>query len=469
MPTSAKPVKNFNFYFYTFVLIGFAILLALIVLNLFAGPRLRNVKFDTQSAVKYPNEKLILYSNLQLSKVNKKQVSIFPEVKFDLASNGNTIVLRLKERLRYAGEYTVRVSNVSTSSHSNKTANFEYSFTTPQPQIYYLKRNKVSDNNIKQQDEILESDLTSKNDRVIYRANKIEKFVKIQNKLAISSIKEDSTSELVLFDLSTAKTEILPLPATGNLARLKASSNEKLLGYSFTSNDQGYPKKYQDVLFSIDLSFGKSSVALDGIDNRPVQVTDWAFAPDGNTVLAQMYDAGLLLIDTTGRNDPVPLGRFSTFTNFSSNGSLLAVHGDAGAETLNLITKERKSTTKGFFTDPNTFIFDIKLLQNSDGYLAHIGKYDANIGQNFQYIYLVNSDAKLREIFKMDTHPEMIRIIGFDITPNDQFATIESTNNKEYIMDNYPTLSKNIDTYTVVLDLMTGKIIKKFNGFNLVW
>jgi hypothetical protein len=465
-------VADFKRHFYLVVVVLAGLCLLLLVLNLLQGPRLRRGEVDRSLATRQPNQRLILYANQPIASINASQITVEPKVDFTASANGEAPVIQFRQRLLYGTTYRVTVHNVVNAYRTHKKTDFAYSFRTAEPTFYYVHRNYGLDPNNsltgKQPDEIKQASLGDEGEAVLFSAPQIQDYVVLGNNLVVATINEDKTNSLYLVNTKTKKSEALTLPAAGTLTDLHASPNQRLVGFSFTSNESDYTKrKFDNVLFNIDLAAGRLVYPVKGFNGQNLQVMNWEFAPDGMTILAQLYDTSLLLVDTGGKNAPLPLGQFSSFDNFSYNGAKIAVEDMTDISILDILKHEKTSITNQSIGGREPFTAKVRLLANGEGHMKQVEILSSDSKVFTEYV-IVDRQGSQKTIYQADAYKTNINSMA--TSPNDQYAMIEVTSIKEdSTSDLYQSNTKSRNAHTLIIDMNSGKTVQDVNGFGISW
>jgi hypothetical protein len=442
-------------------LIGVVVLL--MALNFMQRPHIRRAEIDALAATKQSNQRLTLYANQPLGNISKQQVSIEPQASFEVSNSNQAVIVQFNERLRYSSTYRVSIKNVTNTYRRGATTSLNYSFKTTEPTLFYLHHANGSLGALVESespDEIVQTTLDGKEKATVFSSKRILDYVRSGNNLVVAAANDDKTHSLYRVDLQTKKTSKLPLPASGTVDKLEASPNQRLVGFSFTSNEKTGSRRYENTLFNIDLASGEGIVyQLTGFVGKPLQVMDWRFAPDGTTVLAQLTDSSVLLVDTTGKHMPVPLGQFGTIENFSFDGSKVALRARNTTIILDLIN--HTSTTMPNEKDA-TYLMNIRLLANSEGYIKQTSRFEQ--ATKYQQRIALTKGSSEQELYEQTGFETTIP--SFETSPNDQYAAIHLNTMKATANS---TADQTPHEHTLILDTDEGKTIADIDGVNIIW
>lgn len=443
--------------------LGITIILSILIISLAAalvisGPRIRKADYDVRQLTEYSNQTIILRANQPLNNVEPSQISIEPAADFSVNTTGDNVIIQLKERLKYQTHYTVTARNLSNSK--NQQSNYTTAFTTPDLEYYYLKRGEQQDEE-KQVDTIIDS----KTSKSVYEADYIFDFDVVGPNLAIIT-GENRNNELLLLNAKSSKKTLIKLPASGTVDNLRASPNNKLLGFTLRSNETGTNKAYDDTLFMYDLE-AQILTQPKGVSDKPISSGGWEFAPDSTSIIVQTYDAGTLIVDTLSKNKPIPLGSYTTLRNFSGDGKKLSATATDGSVIIDLPNNSKAPVETTSIRGIIPYVTTAHLLQNSDDIVRSLYLYQADT-QFSHTIIDIGSGSSFKELIDLDE--QKTSLLDYTVTPNDQFLAYEAhpiANKQAY--DDYNTGSRPLRSYTKIIDTSSGKEIADLNGINIVW
>ncbi|HUS25768.1 MAG TPA: hypothetical protein VMY99_00275 [Nevskiaceae bacterium] len=459
--------SSFNRSFYALAGVLAVLCLALLMLTTVQGPRLRHAQLDRSKVTAQPNQRLILYASQQLAGESAKRVSIVPKAGFTATVSGNAIVVQFSERLRYNTRYTVKAPGVKVVPQQRQ-ATLTYTFKTADPTLYYIHRNYPADTNntSKKPDEIVRTTLGTTKRQTIFTAPKIQDYVLLGDSIVVATINDDNTTSLQLVDVRTKKVQHLSLPAKGMLGHLRSAPNRTAFGFSFTSNEQGNAKAYEDNLFIVDLSRGRTAYPVNGLNRKPLQIIDWQFAPDGTTVLAQTYDLNALLIDTVSHKEPIPLGRVAALGNFSYNGAKIALDSQKGDPFIFDAVKHTPSAVQTpKIAGGATYPRELLLLPNSEGYVQQV-QLVSNHGLTITPYILLNRQGMQRQLYRASPKTD---ISSYYVSPNDHLVAVEAAAIDVGAYDTYANNPKSTNVHTLLVDTASKDVVKDISGFNVTW
>ena len=466
--SNTNTTKDFNRLVYMAVLILGVLLLVLVALNLLSGPRLRNVSLDRAKVTSQTGQRIILHANQPLAKVEPSSVRIEPAAAFSVANSADTITINLKQRLQYNTAYMLSVKGVAAASRSKHTTDFTYYFTTADPTLYYLKRVARFDNAGTASDYIMQTTLHGTDTTTVFSAPKIIDYTLVGNHLVVSSSTGDGRGKLSAVDLATKKVAEIELPDNGIATQLRSSSDGTSFGFAYSSPEAQATQSsdsYHNTLFISDIRPGHNVVPLLGIGSKPIRVFDWRFAPDGTSVVARLSDQSLLLIDGNFKHPPVPLGTFSSISNFSADGTKLLVSNRDGFSMLNLIRHNLNPIPDGQIGSDLEALLEVSVLPADSGYLRHYQTTSTDRTTFSDYLRYDHASTK-KVIY--DTARQRTDIQALELSPNGQLAILEASPDGSVDYDDYPYASRPLSARTQMVDMATGTIVKELNGIKAI-
>lgn len=464
-PPTDNPDQAFKRLFVRLAVVLVIIMAVLLWLTLQSGPRLRTATLDRSLVASQLGQRITLHANQPLAKLPPGSVRIEPAADFSVTNNGDIITVALKQRLKYNTRYTISIDGVTAKNSSRHVANFEYDFTTSDPAFYYLKRSNAFEAGARQPDKIYASTLHATQDELLYSAPRILDYVVLDKYLVVATGESQRASKLFLVDKDTRKVSPVDLPEAGLVSQLQASGDGVSYGFVFTGEDNKRADSYARTLFMHDISPGHIMVPVAGMAGKQVDVIDWQFAPDRTTIVAQLLDTSLLLIDGNFKNLPVPLGRHSSMSTFARDGIRLAIVDDKGPGILNLVKRSREPVPDNALSESPAVLLDLRLLSNQEGYLTHQQVPTGTIG----YREYLESNIAGRTKILHDTRSKDFAILGFTTSLNDQVLAVETARLKDVGYDGYPVDPKPLSMHTLLIDAESGTTIRDVNGVDINW
>jgi hypothetical protein len=463
MSTPQMNNRRFNKAFYWAVALLAAGCLILLLLDTFQGPRIRNVVFNGVDTVQDPGQRLVLEANQPLVSVQSSQVHITPYAPFSVTGTGETISIVFTGRLHYQTTYHVRITQVA-SQHKHTDVTVNYTFTTPDTDVYYIQRRygPDADNPLRNKptDELVQEALGSTVHKVIFSAPQIDAYTVLGPYIAISINNAAGNSQLYLLRVQNDTTTELALPGSGQVSQLQSSADHTTFGFRFTSDPIHSQRRYNDTLFAINTAFGNLRYVIDGFHGQPIQATNWQFAPDGTTVLAQTPSNQLVLFDTASQAQPITLGTYSSFTNFSYDGEYIAVSNNAqGMFLLNALHYTKTAVQAQLVSGSGQHLVSLHLLPNESGFIALVNTY------RMRYVLLDRGNTQT--VLYQTAASQTTSILGYNMSPNDQYAEVSIGNRND--SDKYPDNPQPLGVHTLLINAANGQVVQHIDGSEISW
>ncbi len=440
---------------------GVLILLAGIFITLITlqGQRVRYATIDTELITQERNQRIVLSLAQPIESIIESQVTLTPTASFTTLTNGESIVIQLKERLRYDTKYEVKLSNLSNVSGKQNDKELTYVFKTASPTLTYLKRNSqekqtdVAFFTSKMNDEIYSTGLDNAKDDVIFSTPMIQEYCRIDNKLIVAILNEDGSNTLKLVDVYTKSIQDILLPENqGTISLLHCAPSSGNFGYLLNSEGTSQP-----TLFTANILNISEPKAINGVDGKPLQPGEWNYAPDGTSIITNDYESGGLLIDGSGKQKPVPLGQIYSLHNFTYDGRGVAVTD----RTNGLFVLDIPTLRKSPIADPNDQegSVDVVALSNTEGWIKRTAKVSSDT------LRLETPSVK-KEIYSSSR--DKSSIFAYATSPNDQYLLV-TYERASAMYDTYAGRAVPEDLYTEIYDLNTRQMIKQIPGFDPLW
>jgi hypothetical protein len=433
--------------------------LLLMAALLLQGPRIRRVELDNKKLVTQLGQRIVLRANQPLMQADASAVSIEPKAKFSVMTAGDAIVLQMQDQLTYNTTYTVTVKGLK-GQQSSKLSDYSYRFKTADATLYYVRRNLGFDlYGYKQPDKILQRHLHSTKEEVVFEAERIKEFVLLDDALIVSTTsKSGRIDTLRRVNLEDNTSTVVTMPK-GTVSELHASPNGRDFGYIFTPAGKHRPELH---IFD---SRANLTFTIDGIDSKPVAPAYWQYAPDGKAAAVQIPGTGTYLIDTTGKNKPVPLGNFYGLLGFSRDGSSLLVRTAENLVIVDTLARKQQIVEPvmldGDFAYPYTGLLLPNASKNTT--IQHAFTYAMDISRSHVY---VQSGSTIRELYTKNTDDENVLDLG--VSPNGQYAAIE-IGSKDASDEQYPGDTQPKGAYTEIINTSNGNSAGGVDGFGIVW
>ena len=457
---------SIKYSFQQIISVTFAILFLLtivfVVLISFQGQRIRHVSIDPTVVTQERNQKIVLSLGQPIQSISEEQITITPTAGFSVLTNGESIVIQLKERLQYATNYSIKISGLRNVSGGISKNILSYDFTTTGSSLTYLKRNygpkesAMYYSSEKLNDEIYLSDMNDSKDTVIFSSPKIQEYCRTKSNILIATLLEDGTNSLKIVDLLNKKTQDVKLPEqSGKVTSLHCTPSRDSFGYLFTSSES---EKYKFTLFVANTSEISQSKTIKGIDGNPIKPGEWNFAPDGTSIIVNDFSAGSTLIDGMGMQKSVPLGEIYTLRNFTYDGrGIIATSLADGLFVLDIPTLKKTTITSPDMGDASA---TATALSNKEGWIKRVEETGSDT-------LLLQTPNQKKTVYKSSRDYSFITNYG--TSPNDQYLFVTYVDSDTYTYDDYEERPLPKDLATNIVDLKTMKVIKKIEGLDINW
>ena len=452
------------------LLVGlFLLCLGLVAVNVLNGPRLTGSTVDTTAVVSQANQRLVLETNQQLAGVDADQVRISPSSPVQVQTVNDTIVIVFSQPLAYDTAYTVEVAGV-TGPFADRVSELSVSFHIDEAPLFLLNRSPaLPGETTKQPDRVIRTSVGAAETSTAFSAPYIQAFVPIGDELVVVTLADDLSNRLSLVSADGIAAE-LTLPGTGTVRELQASTVSSTIGFRFSSLPGATGQVYDNTLFLLDLTRGTVDTVA-GLDGRPLQAISWGFMARRAEIVVQLFDTTLLLIDPTGRAEPIPIGQFPNLTAFAPDGLRIAVSDQASQYVLDLSRGTEETIEPQTVAGTTPYTAELRFLTGGEGYVQRVAEFDQSSGRVRQYLTLVTG-AVGAETSRLVYQPvlENETIVGFAISPNDQYLAVQTVpNSTTQVTDGYPVDPQATTATTVFVDLATGGITRSIVGIDATW
>lgn len=459
---------------------GLAILcIGLLGLTVSQGPHVTKVDVSPENLVANVNQRMIFDANQQITTVEESQVHIAPQARFQVQTANDTVTLVFPDRLLYNTEYRVSIDDV-TGFSADQPSEFTATFTTGERPFFYLMRGatvtRADGTPGKEYDEIITTGVRSTDNRVVYSAPYIQDFAVVGDSLAVVLLEEDRSNSLVMVRSDGDTVDALTLPGPGMVKDLQAAPEAGLLGFRFTSSSDASEPRFESGLFLIDLATAVAEPVL-GVDGEPIKTSQWGFLPGRSALLAQAFDSSVLLLDPVKQAIPVPLGHFSAIDAFALDGTRVAVSDEGNRQVLDLrdgsltdvadtdtVLSTRATTPRD---GSEVYPAEVRFLASEDAFIEQVSYFDPVTGEPDQYV-AERRGGEQRLIYEPRLPHELLRHVV--VSPNDQYLAITMVpDTTSSVSDNYPVNSEPSSVTTLIVDRVTGEVVRSVVGFGIRW
>ncbi|MEH6781583.1 MAG: Ig-like domain-containing protein [Rhodoglobus sp.] len=428
-----------------------------LALGYLQGPKLSSAQVDADAVVTSTDQTLRLFVNQSIAPVDSAAVSVEPAAEATASSDGDLVSVQFEQPLDYNTDYTVTVEGVVSPSGGPETT-LSYSFTTGEPELYYLDRGVPND-------EIIRTGMSSQERSVVFAGEGIQEFVPVGDVVAFATAAADRTGTLMLANPDTGVSEQVLLPEVGEVADLDATRSGALLGFTISSDDPGPIAAISHTLYTVDLDRGRDVVAVTGLDGEPMRVVGWQFVPGSTTIVAITTESTLVRVDTT-TGLVVPLGGYFEFDRVSADGSRVVVNDTRGsaAVTLSDGTEVRLHPSRINGEQPFIGQTDADAAGNLVAKMVLVGE----SGASFSSILAFDDGDESRILYQ--TVDDKGAILDFRVSPNNQFVAVEvQPNVSEFDSDEYVMNPRPQSVTTYLVEIATGAVTRSMEGFEAVW
>jgi hypothetical protein len=436
------------------------------------GPKLDTASVNLAAVISRDGQKLVLHADQPVADVTPDQVSITPSAPFQVATDGADVTLTVQGMLDYATEYRVRVKDAGGAS-TGLSGTLDYSFRTPDAEVYTLLRQGGAAPADRPDDQILRSGVAGGADArsdVVFQAPRIQQFAVAGSALAAVVVDDDGATALEL-SVDGGSAADVHTPTGGRLQNLHASPSAHLFGFTVNggaAEGDNSGRVYQNALFVFDpyASSGRAE-EVTGFSGEPLRVVDWAFVPGTSSLVAQGTDQQLYLIDPLATSaEPTPLGRHAAMLGFLPGGVQLIVGDGEGTSTIDLATGAVKPLDRTI-PDVDPAYYPKKIVTLPAG--LTIGQYDdvdySQASPIVGSVIMASDPTGTRELYRPPVTGARVR--DFCVSPNGQYLAVE-TIPSDGVSDGY-ALPGYSGMTTSLIDIDTGQSTRGVPGFQSDW
>jgi hypothetical protein len=427
------------------------------------GVRLRSLELDTTTATSERRPRIYIRANTPLAEFRADQIGVSPQVDFKHLVSGETIVIELQRPLNYATTYTVSLKDIASKQDPTKMVSKSFSFQTPSAEFIYIQRASMNAS-----DGLFDSTI----DRVMlvrsdgteeewFSAPKIDSYAHFGNSVAIVTIKEDDSHEVVIKNKTDGTTSTMPLPSRGRVIHVQSNDEGSLLGFSFTDLTVPVNERISKLYFYDPLA--GLLFTIKDVDGTPLRALSWRFAPDGSTVAVINEKSTLLFADTIRPEDePFLYGSARILYGFIADGTELYASDKDGVFALSLSEQKKNYEKTDFYIAESPEVIE-----------SIPSKFNAGTGvlkvSTYSYI---DSKYSTRIVSRFDKDTELLKtstldnsILDVSMSLNDQYVFVETSGVKGAKYDGYNSVTKPSNVQTLILDSRSGSIERTVYGF----
>jgi hypothetical protein len=443
---------------FTITVVALTVLCAVFLgLSALQGPKLESAQVDVDRVTSETAQSVRLFANQALAEVDPASVTVTPAAPITVTTSGEVVAVTFTERLNYLTQYTVAVAGVQ-SAYGGTVSTLTYSFTTGDPELYYLDRGEPDDAIVRTQSSGAASE-------VVYSARHIQSFsVVTPTVFSVVVLNDDGTSDLTIIDTETGLLETVVLPAEGTISNFAASDSGTILGFEFTSTDPQPGRTYDRTLLRLDLDAGRDILPVAGLDGQPLRVLDWTFVPGSEDLIVQSSDQSVFRVSETA--GLTPLGEYTRIGDISIDGAVLTVFDAFGAIGLTIATLEEQRLDPSPLNGATPTGGEVEVLP-SGARVQRVVVFDEATGA-FASSLVYDDGSTSRVLY--ETVDSMGSIETFRLSPNGQYVAIEAIPDfAASVDDGYAVARQSTSIQTVIVDVATGAVVRIVDGFDLAW
>ncbi|MDR6574239.1 hypothetical protein J2X60_002897 [Curtobacterium sp. 320] len=386
------------------------------------GPRLRDVSYDASGLVSRPAQRVILTANQAIERVSARDVRVSPAAAHTVTSSGNTIAVEFTGPLAYDRSYEISVAGVRAPGQ-RATADLRTSIRTGTTDVLALVPGGAGG-----KDRIVRRSLDAGGATTVYEGAGISEYVRLGRSLVVVSGTDAGSSVDIVPLAGGVQDEDLPvehltLPtAEGRVTALHAADDGASFGFEYADTSTGQSRNVG--LYVVDMTGTHLPTAIDASGKPrtgavPMSVGQWAYVPRTESALVRTGSDDLVLVDMSGRTDPVRLGSATYLHGFVGTGTTAVVETGTGIVRLDLTDGKRTALRAPAGSTDAAYLGRIAPLTD-DGYLRVVGDVRAD-GTLAQRIVRVEGSRASRLPVSV---PDDASVTAVCPSPNGQFVAV---------------------------------------------
>ena len=383
-------------------------------------------------------------------------MTITPATPFELTAEPTALTLRFTALLPYATRYVVSVPAHSIASGADATVT--YSFRTPDPVTYLLRRGQA-DPSGGTSDEIVRSALGA-DEQVVVRARRIQEYAVSAGTLALVTQNEDGIGTLTVRP-ANGTGAVRTVAENGFISQLQAASPSGLFGFVLLPTSGRGSAQAQ--LKIVDPANPTALPGELGFDRLPLEPQTWAFVPGTSSIVAQAEDAVFYLIDPYGRSATRPLGAHLVLHGFIHN-STTALFEDPGHYTTINLSTAKTQRLEPFGLSKTARLSELFPTPGDDEYVGLEVTFDQN--QDLHYRTVAVRRGTISPLYTVDTANTWIPKIC--LSPNGEYVAVQ-TAATDAKSDERAGVPGYVGTQTAFVDTATGDVARTVSGFAANW
>jgi hypothetical protein len=440
------------------VALSVVMILSITALLSFSPPRVRFVEIEEDSLVRTVNNRVVFHLNQQVELVQKSQIGISPMVDYTTRTEGDMVTIDFSEPLKSDTEYRIKIQDVTSKINGDRTT-VDRVFKTSRLQVAYIQRGNVSSDlgyvDVKMPDRVVLASIDGTLATEIFQADKIDQIVAVGDRLAATTVDEDSTHQVVLIDKS-GNHEQLVLPMNSRLSDLKASKDGSILGFRFADNPSTNPKLAVYNLLEDSFFYPLSA------GGEEFSVVDWALSNDGSVLALQDDDSNVWLSNMSVEEPLVYVGKYTLINGFSGDSRSLLLSNERSTS----VYKLQDGTTEKLEIEDAESYPEIRAFEGSDGYFVQRIAYIDAEDEFLSTLSKAESGAEEKILLRSNTLTTTV--LGYILSPNDQYVAVELSDMTSALFDDYPTLRRPTNTIIRMIDTFSGDDIAEIRGVSPV-
>ncbi|ROP74911.1 hypothetical protein [Curtobacterium sp. PhB115] len=339
------------------------------------GPRLRDVSYDASGLVSRPAQRVILTANQALQRVSAADVRVSPAAAHTVTSSGNTIAVEFAGPLAYDRDYTVTVVNVRAPGQ-RATSDLTASIRTGSTDVLALVPGADG-----AEDRIVRRELDAGGATTVYQGADISEYARLGRSLVVVS-GSDARSSVDVVPLSggvedeDAPVEHLTLPSPqGRVTALHVADDGASFGFEYADTSTGQSRNTGLYVVDMTGTHMPTAIAANGKATTgavPMTVGQWAYVPRTESALVRTGSDDLVLVDMSGRAEPVRLGSATYLHGFVGTGTTAVVETGTGIVRLDL-TDGSKSALQAPAASTDAAVLGRIAQLSDDTYLRVLG------------------------------------------------------------------------------------------------
>ncbi|RUQ02782.1 hypothetical protein [Curtobacterium sp. HSID17257] len=386
------------------------------------GPRLRDVTYDASGLVSRPAQRVILTANQALQRVPADAVTVRPSAPHTVTSSGNTIAVEFAGPLAYDRTYEIAVRDVRAPGQP-ATSELRTTITTGSTDVLALVPG-VSGS----KDRIVRRSLDAGGATTVFEATGITEYARLGRSLVVVR-GADGRSTVEIVPLAggvqddRTPVERLTLPsASGRVTALHVADDGASFGFEYADTSTGQSRNVGLYVVDMTGTHLPTAIAADGKPTtgaEPLTVAQWAYVPRTESALVRTGSDDLVLVDMSGRNDPVRLGSATYLHGFVGSGATAVVETGTGIVRLDLTDGQREDLPAPEGSTDAPYLGRIAPLTD-ETYVRVVGvvRADGTLAQS-----MVRVDASRASRLPV-TVPEDASVTAVCPSPNSQFLAV---------------------------------------------